>query len=308
VAFEFVPTADKLAWLLARQRGVTATDVPKVLGVSRWETARHVFLDKVEPAREVPLEELPMRLRWGLRLEDDLTEEYAAVHGERPRHFPHSLARSLEYPWLLATPDRYLDEPAGQIPLELKTAADGEHWGREGTDDVPMEHFVQVAAQCVVLGAPYGRLAVVIRNDDFRRYLIEPSARVRSLVVNRSREFWGLVERDEMPPADFGHPATLALLGRMYGVEEARSVCLGAEAAAAAREYVELGRQEKELARRRNAAKARLLEEMGGAGVAHLPGGWELRRKVVSRAGYTAKPTTYPQLRVRTLGGEEEGE
>jgi putative phage-type endonuclease len=306
---EWIATASEEEWLAARQCGVTASECAAVLGVSRWSTPLHVYLDKVEPPRVVPFNELSMRLRWGLRLEDDLTDEYETVFGIKPGHYPHRLARSTVYPWLLATPDRFLmDEEGRQVPLELKTAEDGEQWGREETDDVPLEYAVQVMQQCVVLGAPYGRLAVVIKKDDFRRYTIVPNEATRKLIVEGTRAFWDLVTQGQAPEADFGHPATLALLGRMYGVEEAERVELGGEAFELAKEYVSLGRRESELKRQRNEIKARLLAEMGQAGTGHLPGGWTLKRKTVHRAGFVTKPTSFPRLTVRMPGGWEETE
>ena len=65
LVYDGAPHTDE--WFAARRRGITATDVPKILGLTEYGTARHVWLDKQGLA---PVDEGSEAARWGTLLED----------------------------------------------------------------------------------------------------------------------------------------------------------------------------------------------------------------------------------------------
>jgi predicted phage-related endonuclease len=80
-------------WLARRRKGLTATDIPVLFGLSPWRTPLDVWLSKVRPQEE---EEQAYRYDKGHALEPVLAAEYARRTGdiiERPPCSPTPTTR-----------------------------------------------------------------------------------------------------------------------------------------------------------------------------------------------------------------------
>jgi putative phage-type endonuclease len=291
---------ERAAWLAERKTGLGATDSAAVCGLSPYQSALGVFLDKTGRLPERPA---TAAMTWGLRLEPVLADAYAEETGRTVRPPPTNL-RHPDHPWMLANPDRLT--ACGRI-VELKTcsafAADA--WGAPGTDEVPEYYLVQVAHQMAVTGLGVTDVAVLIGGQDFRVYTVRRDERLVGRLVEIGAAFWGRVLRDDPPPPDWAHPRTPELVEALYAAEGG-AVPLDAECQEMAREYRLLDAREANARERRAVLKARLTACLGGAGVGLLPDGGRVLRRKVSRKSYSVAATEYYTFTLKQPEGQPE--
>jgi putative phage-type endonuclease len=284
------------AWLADRRTRLQASEVAAAIGLSPWRTALDVYLDKTAEPDDYRLPDEPTdEMRWGLLYEPVIARAYELATNETLRD--PGLVVHPRHCWLGATPDRVNE--AGR-PVELKKVrwnrADG--WGEPGTDHIPEWYLIQVHIQISALDADAGRLAALVGEDDLRRYAIERNERAEKLVIDLAWDFWRRVERRDPPAPDWSHPATAELLSRLHRPRPGTLALLEAEAVEAIAAYHHLGEAIGRLEKTRKEAKARVISAMGTAETGVAPG-WKITRKEIARAGYTVKPCTYIDLRVK---------
>lgn len=289
-------------WLAERRKGVSASDVAGILGLSKWDTPLSVYLDK----RGLLEEKSAAHLEWGHRLEPVIAEAYLDRVGLCPHHLePSALCVHPKEPWLLATPDRFVLGADGRVErlLELKTAGQDDGWGEEGTDQVPDYYLTQVQHQMHVTGVPVTDLAVLIRGSDFRVYTVAYSPELYAAVLPILRTFWRMVENGEPPAPDYSHPDTPKLLDLLHRPAAGVRVSLGDDVLALARDYVALRARAGEADRESDRVRAALTAAMGEASAADLPDGTQVVRTLVRAKGYTVEPKEYVRLTVRAPKG-----
>ena len=278
-----------------RSKFFSSTDIPALLGISRYRTAVDLWLDKVDP-KPPPAETPPMRR--GKRLEPYVLEMIREEHGIDP------LARNRRYtdpgvPYFTAEVDAEAADADGVIyNLELKSAFFGfSNWGASGSDDVPLAYAAQVQWALGVTGRHRALLFALV-GDDLRRYDVAYDEEIVVAMRTRAREFWErYVIPKVRPPLEHDNPLTLETLKRLYhgtdGSQKAASedverwYAVMQDAQIRARRYETMA----------EAAKAHMLDEMGSAALLTFQDGKALRRKEVKRAGYTVEPATYMDAR-----------
>jgi putative phage-type endonuclease len=130
------PRAD---WLAARREGITATDIPAILGLNKYKTAIDVWTEKVAPGPDdfnPQIGEGEAAL-WGIVLEDVVAKTWAEHAGLKVRRI--GIIAHEEHSWQRASLDRLvLDCPDGRCGLEVKTRSGyvGESWDKAIPDDV----------------------------------------------------------------------------------------------------------------------------------------------------------------------------
>src|SRR4030095_5248994 len=146
-----------------RRSGIASSDAPLILDASPYGGAFDVDLEKIG---EAPSRESSVGIRRGKLLEPLVAALYQERYPERTVSDPDGgLFRSTEWPYLLATPDRWVVHPTrGLGLLELKTTTD---WQREEwADEPPLHVLVQVQHQLAVLRGQWASLAALI-GDNF---------------------------------------------------------------------------------------------------------------------------------------------
>lgn len=187
-AYEILPdfAQDSPEWHAARQEGIGASDVAAILGLSPWQTPLGVYRTKMGVPNEIP-EDLawhghnmePIIAKW---IEDKCPEVGMLTSVGMS-------ARSTEWQWLTASPDRLVLESHPLIPVELKTSSafSKESWA----DGVPLYYAAQVQTQLAVLGAPFGWLAVNHGGPTYGLYRIERDEEfIIEHLVPKTRAFW----------------------------------------------------------------------------------------------------------------------
>lgn len=139
---------------------VSASKVPAILGISRWNSQYavwHEMAGMLEP--EAPSEALASRFLWGHIIEESLCQWWKAhnegwslnVRGSDTAEITYT-NDELGFP-NLATLDRRARRGRRFHIVECKLAADLDSWGRPGEpDSVPADYFAQVQFQMGVSG------------------------------------------------------------------------------------------------------------------------------------------------------------
>jgi putative phage-type endonuclease len=205
------------AWLRARRIG--SSDVPALLGLSRYATAYDVWDRLVHGV--VPSEPSADQER-GIRLEPRVLATYAERTGRKvERTPPHTLYT--RDAWATSTPDALAD---GRLVVEVKTDRKPERWGPEGTIErwdeiaatmVRPDYFLQVQHQLWTLDLWAADLAVLLPGEDpflpeLRVYRILRDEELVARLVARLVAWWHRhVVGREAPPLDDSDAAGRAL-------------------------------------------------------------------------------------------------
>ena len=192
-------------WLQERRSSVGASEVASVMGLSQWATPLDVYKSKHGVDR--PFD--PLIALLGHEAERTLSRWLVELSGLNPDLSPGFMARSVEHPFIHATPDRMW----GDIPVQIKTAH--EFTSHKWDEGIPTEYRVQVQTEMLVLGAPRALLVVQIGARDVRAIWESRDDRfILEHLIPTVMEFWGRVEAHEPPP-----PSTVAEIAEAYPSE-----------------------------------------------------------------------------------------
>lgn len=140
---------DEALWKAHRWEGITASTLPRLLGLVKYEKRDRAALIE-EYAQRIDTFEGNASTEAGKRLEGpilDWAADLGLVHRETlTRH--HELLRSREYPWLLATPDA--EDRDGRIEVKTHSVYTAKDW----KGGVPDHYKAQVLVQYAVTGCP----------------------------------------------------------------------------------------------------------------------------------------------------------
>lgn len=254
-------------WLECRKSGIGASEVAAIFGCGYAnQSPITVWNSKVGgPQPEIPKDQL-RRMARGKKLEPVIAGEFEIETGLKALDpGDYTVFRSADHPWLFATLDRFTVHPEyGPIPVELK-AVHGRfyaEWDEE--EEPPLKYMVQCQTQMAVTGTSHCYLVGLIGGDEVVVRLIERNQRFIDAMVVRLAEFWGFVQRKEMPPVDESE-ATRLILGLIYPRDMGHDVALPPEAAEWDRELNELEEQMKSLESRKDGIENKLRAAIGDA-------------------------------------------
>lgn len=174
------------AWLAARRTVITATDASVILGVSPWGSQRALAESKrgVEPEHD---DDTLERFWWGHALEGVVLERVRLSLPPTQGIVPCSeVFRSLDYPWLAASPDALLVEEGSAVGLEEVKTTVSEPWAW-----LPEYYRVQVHTQGLVLGIRRLRAWGLHRGSELRAYPVEWDQALADRIL-RETEAWKL--------------------------------------------------------------------------------------------------------------------
>lgn len=268
------------AWLAARRKGIGASEIAAVLGISPWESPFSLWWRKVQGWDYEPSAEM----EWGTRLEEAIATKYMDAHPDYavcPGHLEHHPIHD----WMMATPDRYIwDRPRVEVSglVELKTAHSADGWGEPGTADVPVYYKAQVLWQMAVIGVEWADVAVLIGGSDYREYHIPYDRADVDVMYEAGRRFMHRIETGDPPPID-DHQATLAAVKRLHPDLDDETVEVDASIAEGYRRAVAMEFKAKRLKQR---YEIRLREAMGSAHRAESGGRKVATRVITEVEGY----------------------
>jgi len=184
-------------WLKERRKGIGSSDVPVILGLSKYRTPLDVWKEKtglevIEPADT-------KYTKFGKRWEDEVADLF--VEEKHLKVFRDNKIRLAEgHPFMICNLDRVIasKDGEGRGILEAKTTTTMRYpnWREE----IPPEFFVQVQHQLYVTGWTWAWLAVLLRDSLDTIYW--PITRDDEYLENQNKQlftFWDKVV-NEVPP------------------------------------------------------------------------------------------------------------
>jgi putative phage-type endonuclease len=295
---------DNPRWHEIRRQGVTASEIPVILGLSTWDSPWSLWHRK----RGLIIDDDSESAGWGRRLEPVIVQAWAEQHADLVAA-PAGLYRHREREWQMATPDALVlggdcncgaaaDVLCSCIPdtvglLECKHPYDWTGWGDDGTDDVPAAYAAQTLWQLDVMDLDVCHLAAYSRHS-MREYLIRRDAEDAVADLELMRKLALEFLRSAEPPPLDGHPATLRAVKALHPDLEDREQEVTNRVAV----YYEVAVRELDAAKARaKHAEAELRAAAGNARYILNPQGEKIAtRSVYDRKGYWVKPTTVNKL------------
>jgi putative phage-type endonuclease len=282
-----------------RAKFIGGSDIAAVLGISPWKTAVDLWLDKTAPRTEG---ETPRVLRRGSRLEPYIRDMITSEHGLK----------------IVASNQRYIDKqvPYFAAEIDAETATDNveiktvhpfkaRDWGDLDTDQLPIYYVAQAQWGLGITGRKTCRVFALI-GDDLRPYVVERDDETIEALRDKAAEFWTRYVVPKLrPPLDFAHSLVQDTLRRLYPGTDGSAV----EATAMHEHWRAVLKTATEAQERYegvvNGARAHLMAEMGNAALLKFSDGKAFRRRQMTRKGYTVEPTTFMELRLINLKGDE---
>lgn len=201
-------------WFAARREGITGTDLPKILGLTKYGNALSVWLDKRgeldDSAGEAAL--------WGQILEDPVAQEWARRHSAEVE--PVGVIANVERPWIRASLDRLI--PLGYCPdgddrcgLEVKTRSAFK--SKMFRSEIPDDVLAQTTWGLLTTGLHHMHVAVLIGGQELRSFRVDRDPKIEEYLLKAAAPVWAAVQ-DGIPPE--AHPDSdgvlLALLNQLY--------------------------------------------------------------------------------------------
>lgn len=301
-------TGDRDTWLAARREGITATDLPVILGLVQWDSPFCLYWRKKGKLPEV---EESDRMHLGSWLEVAIAAEWGqrtGINVLRKDAIHDSLWRSSTRSWQLATPDvAWMGE---NFLLECKTSATRNGWGDDGTSEVPAHVRAQVLWQMDTLDVAAGHVAVVfLPSGEFRSYTIshgvhnwpghwepEDCPVCKDIAFMRAEAFKFLANHltNSIPPPVDGLQVTTGALRHLHaGAVKGKQAEIPVEvwnpwygAAEEVKRWEAIKREHENLMR----------QAMGDATVATVDGEPVARRDMFKNPGYTVAPFEVDRL------------
>lgn len=292
----FTAHANRQEWLTDRMTCIGASDSAAILGVGYAnQSPITVWNSKVNGESDDAVDK---RLTIGRLIEPALRAIFTHETGlpcESPGEF--SIFRHPEFEWMGATLDGMTKHPDhGPCVVELKNVGQflkGD-WGDQ--EEPPLKFQIQIMHQLAVTGASHAFLMGLIGGQEPIVFPVARDEEFIAALIEQLREFWGYVERRELPPVD-GSEATRKLLGRLWQSQEGKSILLPAEALKWAQEYERAKEDEKAAKARSDEFGNQLRAAFGDAEFGDIPGWGRYSYKTQTNKGYTVEPFSARVLR-----------
>lgn len=248
-------------WLAARRDGITATDVVKIVGLSRYGNALDCYLDKRLGEEDRDPSEAAT---WGLLLEDPVARRWAVQRGCRIRRV--GLMRNRVHPHHMASIDRMV--VGERAPLEVKTR---NVFADDFADSVPERVAVQVQWQMHVSGADRAHVAALIGGQELVTHTVARDQVLIDYLRSEADRVWAAVQAGD-PPDVPPWQQTAAALDRLHP-DRAGVVDVDPDAARPlVDDYLAACAAESTAQSDKDRAKVDLLALLGGAEEARIDG------------------------------------
>jgi len=297
---------DKTQLLAERLQGIGGSDAAAICGLSPWETALQVYLEKRGEIEQFKGNE---KTKWGIRMENLVALAYVEESGRKVRRIPMRV--SAEHPYMLVHMDRQIigdDRGPGYLECKTTDKANARQW----INGPPDEYQLQVQHGLAVTGYRWAVIAVLIGGNHYEQFEIERNEKIIEKLIEIESAFWNNNVLAGVPPEpDYDHPRTGELLARMYGsVALEKTVVLAEPLIHWAFVEQDAARQITTLQKVRDGAKARIQAAMEDAGVGVLPPNKEIQgqyvRTLTKKQEHIIPASEFITMRFRGRKGEGE--
>lgn len=225
-----IHTTSEADWLEARRKGVTASEIAIVMGLSPYSSPYALYHRKLG---NLPEQGETDAMALGKHMESFVADKFEQL---RPEFTVTGSGRDLwahpARPWQMATPDRYVTEGSYSARdaiavLECKIDGGSDEWGEDGTDEIPVHYRCQVLWQMDVMGVSTGYVACLLWNRrQVRVYELTMDDAARkdlSMMRYEAQAFLDRLQWKRAPDIDW-RPATADALKRLHPDVEDRDV------------------------------------------------------------------------------------
>lgn len=292
---------DRESWLELRKQDVTASVAAALVGEHPRLTAYELWALKSGLIEES--DESTEAMELGLALEAPVIELLRKRRPEWRVSKAHQYFRDPEVR-LGATPDAYADCPErGRGLIQIKTTSQFRDWkGDDGAVEPPLWIAIQAIVEAHLTGRKWCAVAVLETGWTPRLHVIDVPLHMGLVerIRAESAAFWRSVDAKQPPDPSFARDA--AVIRKLWH-DEAGVVDLSGD-----NSLPELLDERDALATAKSRAEKRLKEinaellfKLAGHGCAMCADGRFVSAKTVNRKGYTVEPSSYVDLRVKTL-------
>ena len=266
---ETINPENEQAWLEARLKDVTSTEVSALFGISPYMTPFELWHRKKDAVvvRLDPNE----RMFWGTKLQDAIATAVAEEQGWKIRRMTEYMRDTevrMGASFDFDIGDSFHTDQRGL--LEIKNV-DGLVFLNEWTNDekglqAPLHIEIQVQQELACSGRGYCYLCALVGGNRLEKVKRTRDEAVIQAIKNKVADFWASIEANTPPPPDF--QADAEFIGKLFGYAEpgkVLNVVENAEILNKAVEYRALGETVKSADARREAIKAELLTMVGDA-------------------------------------------
>ena len=245
-------------WLRYRKCGIGGSDVAAILGISKWNSAISLWLDKTNQTNE-PIEENEA-MQWGTIMEPIIRNHFAEVTGKTVVEVKAMLQHP-EHPFMLADIDGLTEDDEGNPAiLEIKTAS--EYKRSEWENDIPSYYQTQVQHYLCVTGVQKAYVAVLIGGNSFKVYEVDADAEIQAMLIAVEKDFWNRVQNMIRPEMD-GSDAAKNLLDSLYHGGISEEIVMPDEAIEYVDAYIEACAEEDNAKAKKQEASNHIKEIMG---------------------------------------------
>lgn len=281
---------DSAEWLGRRQTGVGASDLPIILGMSSFMEPRELFHIK---RKEVEPRSVKEWQRFGHLLEPACVAAFTEDTGIQVARYPAPLMQRADNERHLATPDADLVPEAEG--LECKNASRFSTVWEGGFDVVPDQYFIQCQWQAYVCNWDRVWLEVLVDGSQTHTLFVDRDDEVIGNLIEAADVFLDGVDSGDAP--DWETTPQLDVVKRRFREFSGDVITLDAVMAEKWAERAELNREIRAMQKQADGLKAEVLEVIGDADAAELPGGGFIRRKTIQKDEYTVAATSYVDVR-----------
>ena len=181
-------------WLLVRRQYLGASEAPAACGIDSHKTPLLLANEKWGTVDAEPTGEAA---RWGQLLEPIIIEEV----GRRLETKPQANQQTFQHdsiPFLIATPDAFIEIDGVVVPLQVKTTNQflADRW-EEGPSDTA---HCQVMHEMAVLNSPFVLVACLIGGQLLKIFTVERDEALIKQITDLEIAFWRHVENRTEPP------------------------------------------------------------------------------------------------------------
>lgn len=168
-------------WLRERKKGLGASDAGTIIGVNKWKSNLELWEEKVGIREPEDISGKPY-VQYGHDAEPHLRALFALDHPELRVSYesPYKMIFSDELPFIFATPDGELEEPAtgrhGGLEVKTTEIMHPGQWA-EWDDRIPDQYYAQVCHQMLATGWDFvivlAQIKWTTRSGDKRKVIRE---------------------------------------------------------------------------------------------------------------------------------------
>lgn len=240
-------------WLKFRKRGLGASEIGAVMGLSEYKSSMELFYEKIGDHINVQIENMAMFAgheqenyiaklwEYWAGSEQSMIANYRAGNRVRRMQKVNGYVQNPKYPYLFVSLDRKINKytengvERGEGALELKTIAgyEADKW----VSGIPPQYLIQVQTQCLVCEFEYGELAILRDGRNFDVFPFERMPNICDAIVQETTIFWEKVEEGKKiltkrfeAERNFNYRAVEELTHELHSIEPDPDSSIGFEA------------------------------------------------------------------------------